>query len=358
MTSTPPPQPGPDRPVLPVIRPLRDLAAYALVAAPAVWLFVAVIRLVPSGVGQDFLTRAQSSFYSYVNVETVFFPLAAVLLATLVQPRHRHARLITIVALAEYAVAAFFGVLFGFLIAIVKLAGFSPRVAFEELLVRVAWLAVLALAGFAVFSIWRALYQVARPTPQPGMYGQPQQPWGQPQPGQPFASQPFASQPQPGQPQPGQPYPGQPVSGQPYPGQPVSGQPHPGQPVSGQPHPGQAQGGQPHPGQPSYAGQPHPGPAQPAWGQPTAVWGESVAPPASAPSASTSPVVTPPPAPAVTTASGTAPAPAATPPGPFVPAPGHPHGEQTTGSHGEPTQVVRDGDEPTRVVGEDPQRGV
>ena len=35
MTSTPPPQ-QPGRPVVDVIRPLRDLAAYALVAAPAV----------------------------------------------------------------------------------------------------------------------------------------------------------------------------------------------------------------------------------------------------------------------------------------------------------------------------------
>lgn len=81
MTSTPSPQP-PGRPVLEVIRPLRDLAAYALVGAPAVWLFVAMIRLIPSGVGQDFLTRTQNAFYSFVNIEHVVLPLAAVLLAT------------------------------------------------------------------------------------------------------------------------------------------------------------------------------------------------------------------------------------------------------------------------------------
>ena len=155
MTSPQPPQPPPARPVLPVIRPLRDLAAYAFVAAPAVWLFVAIIRLVPSGIGQDFLTRVQNSFYSYVNVEIILLPLAAVLLSTLVEPRHRHARLITVAALAEYAVAGFFAVVFGFLIGIVKIAGFSIRVAFEELLVRAAWLAVFALAAYAVFLIWR-----------------------------------------------------------------------------------------------------------------------------------------------------------------------------------------------------------
>ena len=193
MTSTPPPQPQPGRPVVPVIRPLRDLAAYALVAAPAVWLFVAIIRLVPSGIGQDFLTRVQNSFYSYVNLEIIAMPLAAVLLATLVEPRHRHARLITLAALVEYAVAAFFGIVFGFLIAVVKLAGFSVRVAFEELLVRTAWLAVFAVAAYAVLAIWRSLFTT--PKPQPGMYGQPQQPWGQ---------QPQWGQGHPGFPQPGQ----------------------------------------------------------------------------------------------------------------------------------------------------------
>src|SRR3954454_20009438 len=181
VTSTPPPQPPlpPGRPVAQVIRPLRDLTAYALVAAPALWLFVAVIRLIPSGVGQDFLTRVQNSFYSFVNIEMLVLPLAAVLLATMVQPAHKHAKLITVAALVEYAVAAFFAVVFGFLIALVKIAGWSIRVAFEEFLVRVAWLAVFALAAYAVFLIWRTLYYTARPKPQPGMYGQPpRQQWG------------------------------------------------------------------------------------------------------------------------------------------------------------------------------------
>ncbi|OJF10326.1 hypothetical protein [Couchioplanes caeruleus] len=299
MTSTPPPQPEPARPVLPVLRPLRDLAAYALVAAPAVWLFVAIIRLVPSGVGQDFLTRAQNSFYSYINVETILLPLAAVLLATLVTPRHRNARLITVVALVEYAVAAFFAVLFGFLIAIVKLAGFSVRVAFEELLVRVAWLAVFAVAAYAVFSIWRALFHTPKPAPQPGMYGQPPQQWGQ--------------QPQPGFAPPGQPHPGQPHPGQPYPGQ-----PYPGQPQPGQPYPGAQQQAW---GQPSGWGQPtaaHPQ-AQPAPG--------SSAPPASAPPASAPPASAPP-----------------AQPGPGL---------------SDPTQTIaaRDtADDRTQIVGEDPNR--
>ncbi|MEV6598139.1 hypothetical protein AB0M36_14840 [Actinoplanes sp. NPDC051346] len=333
MTSAPPPQPESERPVLPVLRPLRDLAAYALVAAPAVWLFVAIIRLIPSGVGQDFLTRAQNSFYSYINVETILMPLAAVLLATLVTPRHRHARLITIAALVEYAVAAFFAVLFGFLIATVKFAGFSVRVAFEELLVRVAWLAVFAVAAYAVFSIWRALFHTPKPTPQPGMYGQPQQPWGQ--------QPPPYGQPQPGQPQP---YPGQ---AQAFPGQqqawgqpPVWGQPGPGQPAPGQPGPGQPAPGQPGPGQP-FAAQPPghaapgtpPGPFAPAPGSPHGGPGH--------------------PAPAPPAYPASAP-PASAPPAPASAPPAQPHGGPA-----DPTQAIPAGDtadDRTQIVGEDPRR--
>ena len=338
MTSTPPPQPQPGRPVVPVIRPLRDLAAYALVAAPAVWLLVAIIRLVPSGVGQDFLTRVQNSFSSYVNLEIIAMPLAAVLLATLIEPRHKHARLITLAALVEYAVAGFFAVVFGFLIAVVKLAGFSVRVAFEELLVRAAWLAVFALAAYAVFLIWRSLF--ATPKPQPGMYGQPQQPWGQ--------------QPQWGHGQPGFPQPGQPGFGQ----------------------PGFAQPGYPQPGQPGQAGFPQSGSGQPqGWVQPPA-WGTPVpsAPPAPFPPAASAPFASPASAPPASAPPASAPpvsggAPG-TPPGPFAPAPGNPHaaaGYGTPsyppppgqGAFSEPTQTfpARQGDDDrTRIVGEEPPR--
>ena len=354
MTSTPPPQPQPGRPVVPVIRPLRDLAAYALVAAPAVWLFVAIIRLVPSGVGQDFLTRVQNSFYGYVNIEIIAMPLAAVLLATLIEPRHKHARLITLAALVEYAVAGFFAVVFGFLIAVVKLAGFSVRVAFEEMLVRAAWLAVFALAAYAVFSIWRSLF--APPKPQPGMYGQPQQPWGQ----QPQWGQAGFPPGQAGFPQPGQP-------GHAPAGFPPAGFPPPGQPVQpGQAQPGQAGFQQLGQGQSGGQGRVQP----PVWGAPV-----PSAPPASAsfPSAASAPFVPPASAPPASAppVSGGAPG---TPPGPFAPAPGNPHAAAAgygapsypppsappgQGAFSEPTQTIsthRGDDDRTRIVGEEPPR--
>jgi hypothetical protein len=300
VTSQPQPAPGSASQYL---RPLRDIAAYALVAAPAAMLFVAIIRLIPSGVGLDFGSRAQDSFYSYVNVPTIFFPLGAVLLALLIRPPHPKAKLITIIALIEYAVAAVFAIVFGILVGLIKIASFSVRTAFEELLVRVAWLAVFAVAAFAAYQIWRHLFYTPKPKPQPGVYGQPQ--YGAPgtYPGQPGYGQPGVGVGQPGVGQPGvgQPGVGQPGVGQPgygpagappaaeppaygppgqagfgqqpygptgygqpygtpgaYPGQPAPAAPHPvaPQPVSTQPPPGQPTTGAPastYPGEPSYS---------------------------------------------------------------------------------------------------------
>ena len=243
MTSQPQPAPG-GRPVGQFLRPLRDLAAWALVAAPAVMLFVAIIRLIPSGDGEQFASRTQDSFYSFVNLPTIFFPLGAVLLSLLVQPQHAKAKLITVVAAVEYAVAAFFGVIFGILVGLVQLAHFSVRTAFEELLVRAAWLAVFAIAAYATYQVWRNLFHVPKPKPAPGMYGQPQ--YGAP----------GAYPGQPGYGQPGAPY-GQPGYGQPVPpGQPIP----PGQPVQpGQPVP---------PGQPGQPAQRPAGSARPAGVEP------------------------------------------------------------------------------------------
>ncbi|WP_205650134.1 hypothetical protein [Actinoplanes solisilvae] len=292
MTSQPQPPPGEVKPAGQFLRPLRDLAAYALVGAPALLLLVAVIRLIPSGPDQ-FGYRTQDSFYGFVNTATIFMPLAAVLLALLVLPRHPKAQLITLIALVEYGVVALFGVLFGLLIGLINHASNNgARVAFEELLVRAAWLAVFGVAAYAVFRLWQGLFQVAKPKPQPGVYGQPS--YGQPgaYPGQPGYGQP---------PQPGQPGYGQP----PQPGQPGYGQP---------PQPGHAPGGYP-PGPQQYG--PPPGqygqPQQPpAWNQPPMPM------PASAP-----------PAP-----------PTSAPPGPYAPQPG---------AFSEPTQAVPRA-EPTQPV--------
>jgi hypothetical protein len=235
---------------------LRDLAAYTLVGATGLWLLVAIIQLIPDGPDQ-FAGRTESSFDHFVNLPTIVFPIAAVLLALVVRPRHPKARLIVLAALGEYAVAVFFGVFFGLLIGLINTAADGhAREAFENLLIRIGWLAVLAVAAYAVYLIWQNLFSVPKPPPAaPGVYGQSPQ----------FNPGAFPGQPGYGPPSPGHPGPppapggfGPTTYGQTY-GQPPQNAPQnppwnqaPMQPHSGPPFP---------PGSPA-APAPAPAPAQ------------------------------------------------------------------------------------------------
>ena len=258
MTSQPPPTPGQGRTAGQYLRPLRDLAAYALVGAAAVLIFVALMRLIPDGDNQ-FGYRTQDSFYGFVNLATILFPFAAVLLSLVIQPRHPKAQLIVLAALIEYAVMAFFAVFFGVLIGLINHADNNgARLAFEELLVRAAWLAVFGVAAYAVFQIWRGLFHVAKPKAPPGVYGQPPQYNPGAYPGQPgYAPAPPGYQPQPpppGYPQPQQGYPQGYPSQQPPPPppgwNPQAGHGQPNHPASGPPGPFAPQPGTPQ--QPHY----------------------------------------------------------------------------------------------------------
>ncbi|GIF78403.1 hypothetical protein [Asanoa siamensis] len=226
-----------------ITKPWRELIALVLVGANAVLLFVGLIDLlVPYSANVGFSSRAGGSFFDFVGIEAIVLPLLAVLLATHLKPPVPRAKLITQVALAEYAVSAVFGLiallawLFG------SLVDGEVRAAFTGLLVRIAYTAIFAAAGFLIYKVWRTLYYVPRPKPQPGLYGAPA---GYPPPG----------------------------------GGPMGG------PVQGQ---GQGQGqqgyGAPNPyGQPSYPPPPaYPG-AAPGFGGPAAPTAQPPAGPAAAP---------------------------------------------------------------------------
>ncbi|GAA1878859.1 hypothetical protein [Asanoa iriomotensis] len=194
-----------------ITKPWRELIALVLVGANAVLLFVGLIDLlVPYSANVGFSSRAGGSFFDFVGIEAIVLPLLAVLLATHFKPPVPRAKLVTQVALAEYAVSAVFGViallawLFG------SLVDGEVRAAFTGLLVRVAYVGIFAAAGFLIFKIWRTLYYVPRPKPQPGVYGAPAgyppagpgpmgQGQGQGQPGQPGYGAPYG---QPGYPPP------------------------------------------------------------------------------------------------------------------------------------------------------------
>ncbi|MGK5738436.1 hypothetical protein [Micromonospora sp. URMC 103] len=247
-------------------KPLRDLAALVLLGANAVLLFVALLRLLAPIGPQDFTGRAGDAFLAFVGLQAAVLPVLAVLLATHIQPVLPRARTITQVALAEYAVSTLFGALTFLIWMVGRLAQGELVDVLLGLLSRLAWFAIFGVAAFVVYTIWRALYYVPKPKPQPGVYGSPQPGWPQ---------------------QPG----GWPGAGQP------GGYPAPGQP-GGYPAPGQAGG---YPGQP--AGYPAPGPYGSPYGQPPFAPAPQSAPPAnpapqSAPPASTAPHSAPPASPA------------------------------------------------------------
>ncbi|MEU1837634.1 hypothetical protein [Micromonospora chersina] len=275
MTSPAEPASGDTTQASQLTKPLRELAALVLLGANAVLLFVGLLRLlVPVDDYSTFSGRAGSTFFTFVGLESTALPVLAVLLATHVRPVLPKAKLITQVALIEYAVSAAFGALTFLIWMVGRLADGEVLDAFLGLLTRVAWLAVFAIAAFVVFKLWRTLYYVPKPKPQPGVYGQaqpawPQQPGGYPAPG----GYPQAGAPQQpgGYPQPG-PY-GPPQSAPPFntapPHGPQSSPPF-GAPQSSPPfpQPGPVYGGAPHPappfGQPPSADPTQAIPRQPA----------------------------------------------------------------------------------------------
>ncbi|MET8356469.1 hypothetical protein [Micromonospora sp. NPDC005171] len=170
-------------------KPLRELAALALLGANAVFLFVGLLRLIAPNDYSSFTDRAGSAFYAFIGVEAVGLPLLAVLLATHISPVLAKAKLITQAAVVEYAVSALFGTLTMLIWTVGRLAEAEVLDALLGVLTRFAWMVIFAIAAWVVYTIWRAHYYVPRPKPQPGVYGQPQPGWPQPQGGWPAPGQ-------------------------------------------------------------------------------------------------------------------------------------------------------------------------
>jgi hypothetical protein len=268
VTTQPDPAPTGQKPARQLVEPLRETAALVLLGANAVLLFGTVLTLLVSTSGLDsFFNRAADSFYGFVNLATIGFPLIAVLLAAFVAPALPKAKLIVTVALVELAVSAVLGALFGLLLGLIGLLDVSVLYTFTGILARVAWLAVLGLVLYGVWGIYQGNYYTPRPKAAPGMYGQPGQQYpGQPYPGQ----QPYQQHPgqQPPQQQYG--YPPQQQYGAPY-GDPqhygqqttaLPVQPPAGPPAAQQPYQPAPQSGPPY--QASQSGPPYQTPQYPA----------------------------------------------------------------------------------------------
>ena len=231
MTSQPGPAPTDSTQARQITSPLREPAALVLVGANAVLLFVAVINLlIPRGEGDEFTNRAAEQLRSTSSASTaILLPLLAVLLATHLQPIVGQAKLITQVALVEYAVSAFFGLITVLAWLVGTLAETEFRQAFTGLLVRRSptWRCSRSRPSWSSRSGGPST-TCPSPKPQPGVYGQPAYPQqGYPQQGYP------QGYPQQGFPQQGYP-PGLPAAGTAPAGVPA-GLPAAGVPAAGLP---------------------------------------------------------------------------------------------------------------------------
>lgn len=155
---------------------LRHVAAVALLAGNAVFLFLGVSTLlfVISDWVRMFGARSEAVFDIFAGPVAIALPLLAMLLATHVSPPLPQARLILLAALAEYGVSAFFGVI-TYLGAFAE-GVFSVRSTFNGLLGRAVWLAFLTIAITAVYRVYRAMYPPAPAAAYrygPTVYGQP-----------------------------------------------------------------------------------------------------------------------------------------------------------------------------------------
>jgi hypothetical protein len=137
-----------------------------------------LIFVVSSWVGQ-FGARSEAVFDTFAGPVAIALPLLAMLIATHVSPPLPQARLILLVALGEYAVSAFFGVI-TYLGAFAE-GVFSVRSTFNGLLGRAVWLAFLTIAITVVYRVYRAMY----PPPARAAYSYGPTVYGRPYPGQP-----------------------------------------------------------------------------------------------------------------------------------------------------------------------------
>lgn len=141
------------------VKALRPLFAWGLVGYVAVYLFFAFLGwIIPSG-HDTFSSRAY--FAGFVDLYTIVLPLLAVLIAAQIEPVLPAAKLIAGIALLEYAVALFFGVitfLIGLAYAFSGVDSFAESIgALRHFVMSILELGFLALAGYAVLRVFQSL---------------------------------------------------------------------------------------------------------------------------------------------------------------------------------------------------------
>lgn len=174
----PPTPPTGDTEASQFTKPLRELAAFVLLAGNAVLLFLSIASLifVVDGWATEFGRRSANTYYGFVGQASIVLPLLAMLIATHIRPPVRRARTITLAALAEYLVSAFFGVVTfigAFAEDVANGRGSTVRFIFENLITRTVWLAFFALAAYFVWRVAIGMYAPIRPVQTPQQYAAP-----------------------------------------------------------------------------------------------------------------------------------------------------------------------------------------
>ncbi|BCJ73980.1 hypothetical protein CS0771_35240 [Catellatospora sp. IY07-71] len=140
------------------LQPLRLMFSLALLGYAALHLGFQLLTWIIPAMGTTLVSRSLNA--DFLDLLVLSFPLVAVLIATHLAPQLAAAKVLSLVALVEYAVAVFFGAI-AFLIG---LGGFGWVDTFPEavqalghMVLTVARLGLVALAGYAVLRVFLAL---------------------------------------------------------------------------------------------------------------------------------------------------------------------------------------------------------
>ncbi|GHJ48698.1 hypothetical protein Cs7R123_60400 [Catellatospora sp. TT07R-123] len=133
------------------LQPLRLLFTLGLLGYTALFLFFRFTGwLLPDG-GSTLAGRSAGA--GFTDLFHLALPLVAVLIATQAGPLLFGSRLFSVIALAEYAFAVFFGLL----AFVIGLGALQLGDVLQYLIMGLARLALIALAGYAVFRVFQAL---------------------------------------------------------------------------------------------------------------------------------------------------------------------------------------------------------
>ncbi|MER7275493.1 hypothetical protein ABT369_13630 [Dactylosporangium sp. NPDC000244] len=197
-----------------LLEPYRELAAFGLLGAVALILLAGLVRVL-TGLFNSFLATATASFSNVIGFEVILLPIVAVVLVLLLDPVTPRAKIVVLMAMIEYAIAAVLGLvlLLGGLIGDFQSEG-PIGWALGGFLEHLAGLALIGLGLFLAARIYLGAYTAPKPVASPYQgYQYQQQAYAQQQYAQQYAqhqaayaaqqtgyvtgSQPAAAQPQP-----------------------------------------------------------------------------------------------------------------------------------------------------------------